>query len=231
VRLTVLVETLYLGMSVALDDQTAVVAVAAHDTTYLVDFAVKRIPLDDPAEEGRDVIANHIIEQVEKYEHENFIKFLGAGLPTFLHEMSPTLCSRLWLKLDIVPIVLRPDGPDSPSHFWHLKRVDEQADSMGRKCLMHFGPTMVPLLQVGFQGRVETDASFKANLTTLEDHRQTCSEATWNCMQHYAMNLKNRRIKIAFFSSTPQGGGVALMRHALVRLARLARVDLNWYGK
>ena len=90
---------------------------------------------------------------------------------------------------------------------------------------------MVPLLQVGFQGRVETDASFKANLTTLEDHRQTCSEATWNCMQHYAMNLKNKRIKIAFFSSTPQGGGVALMRHALVRLARLARADLNWYGK
>lgn len=47
---------------------------------------------------------------------------------------------------------------------------------------------------------------------------------------HYAKKLRENKIKVAFFSSTPQGGGVALMRHALVRFARLIGVDLTWYG-
>lgn len=94
----------------------------------------------------------------------------------------------------------------------------------------HFGPSLAPLLHVGFRGRVETDASFRAFLTTIENHRETCAEPTWNSMMHYAQKLKSKNIRIAFFSSTPQGGGVALMRHALVRFARLAGVDLRWYG-
>jgi alpha,alpha-trehalose phosphorylase (configuration-retaining) len=44
----------------------------------------------------------------------------------------------------------------------------------------------------------------------------------------YANELKQRKVKIAFFSSTPQGGGVALMRHALVRFFRLLGVDGKW---
>lgn len=45
----------------------------------------------------------------------------------------------------------------------------------------------------------------------------------------YARSLKEDKIRIAFFNSTPQGGGVALMRHALVRFARLLGVRLQWY--
>ena len=44
----------------------------------------------------------------------------------------------------------------------------------------------------------------------------------------FVTSLKKANRKIAFFSSTPQGGGVALMRHALVRLANLLDVDLKW---
>jgi hypothetical protein len=51
-------------------------------------------------------------------------------------------------------------------------------------------------------------------MVTIEDHQALCSEATWNTMMHYAKILKKNKIKIAFFSATPQGGGVALMRHA-----------------
>jgi hypothetical protein len=50
-------------------------------------------------------------------------------------------------------------------------------------------------------------------------------------MMTYAKKLRGNKTKIAFFSSTPQGGGVALMRHALVRFARLMGVDLTWYGE
>jgi hypothetical protein len=59
-----------------------------------------------------------------------------------------------------------------------------------------------------------SDSAFRAQMVTLDDHRALCGEATWNTMMHYATILKKKKIRIAFFSSTPQGGGVALMRHA-----------------
>jgi alpha,alpha-trehalose phosphorylase (configuration-retaining) len=89
----------------------------------------------------------------------------------------------------------------------------------------------MPLLHVGYRGIVQTDAGFKAHLTTLQNHKDTCGPSTWASMEFFAKQLKANRTKIAFFSSTPQGGGVALMRHALVRFSRLAGVDLTWYGK
>lgn len=66
-------------------------------------------------------------------------------------------------------------------------------------------------------------------MCTLENYRASCGESTWSSTMKYATLLKEKKTKIAFFSSTPQGGGVALMRHALVRFARVAGVDLNWY--
>ena len=94
----------------------------------------------------------------------------------------------------------------------------------------NFGPSLVPLLQVGWRGVVQTDAGFRAHLTTVQNHKDTCATPTWETMLSYAKKLRGNKTKIAFFSSTPQGGGVALMRHALVRFARLMGVDLTWYG-
>lgn len=118
------------------DDHTAVVALAIHDTTYLIDFSVKHIVLDDAFKIGEDVISDFVIASVKEYERENFAKFIGAGLPMTLKYMSPTICSRLWLETDIVPIVIRPDDEHKEKTFWDAKRVDEQADSMARKCIM-----------------------------------------------------------------------------------------------
>lgn len=95
----------------------------------------------------------------------------------------------------------------------------------------NFGPSLVPLLQVGFRGIVQTDAGFRAHLTTVQNHKDTCGAATWEATMNYVKKLRGNKTKIAFFSSTPQGGGVALMRHALVRFSRLMGVDLTWYGK
>ena len=89
----------------------------------------------------------------------------------------------------------------------------------------------MPLLQVGFKGVVQSDAGFRAKLNTIQDHKDTCSSATWETMFKSFKYLNENKIKIAFFSSTPQGGGVALMRHALVRFARLMGVNLTWYGE
>ena len=93
----------------------------------------------------------------------------------------------------------------------------------------HFGPNLAPLLQVGYRGIVDIDSNFQAHLLTVENFKSTCADTTWKSMMTFVTSLKSKGTKIAFFSSTPQGGGVALMRHALVRFARLLGIDLKWY--
>lgn len=85
------------------------------------------------------------------------------------------------------------------------------------------------MLQVGFMGLVEVDTDFHVRLTNLEDFKKTVSMRTWSAVEHYAADLKQRKVKIAFFSATPQGGGVALMRHALVRFSHSLGTDITWY--
>lgn len=82
-----------------------------------------------------------MIVSLEAYEHENLCKFVGAGLPVELLKRAPQLCSRLWLDLDIVPISIKPEVESHEAEagdpsFWATKCVDEQADSMARKCVM-----------------------------------------------------------------------------------------------
>ncbi|GJN76572.1 hypothetical protein PLIIFM63780_000056 [Purpureocillium lilacinum] len=204
---------LYIGISGTFgDNDEATVALAIHDSVYLVDFAVEQIILNDAMRPGDDLVAEKILSEITKYEHENFVKFVGAGLSTMMKYMSPSLCSRLWLELDIVPIVMRPESDNTTKNLWDVKLVDEQADSMARKCIMRFGPSMAPLLQVGHRGIVQTDSAFRAHLLTMADYKTTCGTATWEAIL-----------------TTPQGGGVALMRHALVRFSRVLGVDLTWY--
>lgn len=114
------------------------IATAIHDSCYLLDFAVKSIDMKS----SEDPIADHIVEELKKYEQTNTSKFVGAGIPWELVKHSPRLCSRLWLELDIIPIAIFIPSLDSHDAelrgdiSWADKMVDEQADSMARKCIM-----------------------------------------------------------------------------------------------
>lgn len=113
-----------------------IVAVAVHDTTYLVDFSTEHLPFNEAHSHTKDVIADYVIGIVQKYEQDNLAKIVGAGLSEILQSMSPNLCSRLWLDIDVIPIVMGTEcDPERPS-FWDAKHVDEQSDSMARKCVM-----------------------------------------------------------------------------------------------
>ena len=88
---------------------------------------------------------------------------------------------------------------------------------------------MQPHVMIGFRNEVEVDCGGHIQLATMEDYRRTVSERTWAATMKYVESIKARQLKIAFFNATPQGGGVALMRHALVRFLRLAGVNMKWY--
>ena len=116
------------------------VAFAIRDGTYLLDFAVKHLTWDGEHSAPR-AIADFVVSELAKYEREHLSKFIGGGLPQKLIDLSPALCSRLWAELDIVPITpgtqraREPDALQGQTYF-DSKSVEEQADSLARKCIM-----------------------------------------------------------------------------------------------
>ncbi|KAI9775361.1 MAG: hypothetical protein M1839_001277 [Geoglossum umbratile] len=216
---------LYAGISAKHESTESIsVSVAVHDSVYSIDYSVHilKIPESSSAHYVSDLIAEYVLMALQKYEREHLCKFLCAGLPADLLEWSPRLCSRLWAEMDVIPIVLHVRGrlvdEGELKHLhWTSKTVDEQADSMARRSIMFFGPTMLPHLHVGWRNVVEIDAGYHIHIATVDDFRKTVGVGTWNAVMKYATELKGKKVRFAYFSSTPQGGGVALMRHALVR--------------
>jgi len=253
------------------------IALSVHDSVYSTDFASACIPYNakDPEKTATD-IEKHVLQTLKKFSSEHLCKFLGAGVTLTLLKESPNLCTRLWLDMDIVPIVfnIKPyhtdsltkpnikhrissvtsshvtSGQDTPtataamdqltlgvtdptqvqSKLPIVRTLDEQADSAARKCLMFFGPGNNPRLTIGPRNQVAVDAGGKIHLLDdLEEYRKTVGARTWGAVTKLADELREKKVKIGFFSSTPQGGGVALMRHALIRFLTALDVDVAWY--
>lgn len=81
---------------------------------------------------------------------------------------------------------------------------------------------------VGSRNQVKVDCDRAAQITDVESLKASVHTNTWDAMMVFAESLKKNNTSIAFFNSTPQGGGVALMRHALIRLLRLIGVTCRW---
>ncbi|KZT44118.1 trehalose phosphorylase [Sistotremastrum suecicum HHB10207 ss-3] len=246
------------------------VGISISDATYSVDYASHVVPKGANPQATAKNLEDHILGVLRTFSHEHVCKFLGVGVTVLLLKEVPNLCTRLWLDLDIVPIVFnitptakesitRPNlkhtstsnsifgsGTDTPvessaihagTNFNGLaakiplqRTLDEQADSAARKCVMHFGPGNNPRLSIGAKNHVSVDAGGKIHLLDdIDEYRKTVSKGTWNSVIKYADELRDRKVKIGFFSSTPQGGGVALMRHALIRFLAALDVDCTWY--
>lgn len=241
---------LFLGLAIKRTSASEVeIGLACHDGTYNVDFAVHTLneaghvardglscPVRLPSGTGPQAvtIAEYIIGTMRDYAVQHSCKFLGAGLTSDVLEVCPDVLSRLWLELDIVPILVTLGEGDGGVTGGQSNRmmgagVDELADSMARKCLALYGPSNQPRLAVGFSNKVDVDVANRARLTSLRDYQRTVDDHTWHTALHYAQALKQSKTKIAFFSATPQGGGVALMRHALIRFLRLLGVDCSWW--
>ncbi|KAF9500997.1 trehalose phosphorylase [Pleurotus eryngii] len=250
------------------------IAVTVHDGVYSTDFASVIIPVTpgDTTKNSKDIEAQ-VLNLVRKFSAEHLCKFLGAGITLALLKECPNLCTRLWLDMDIVPIVFNikpfhtdsvtrpnikhrissttgsyvPSGSETPTVYVeaahlgdpsHLspnaaqklpipRTLDEQSDSAARKCLMYFGPNNNPRLSIGARNQVTVDAGGKIHLIDdLEEYRKTVGTGTWNAVIKLADELREKKVKIGFFSSTPQGG---TMRHALIRFLTALDVDVAWY--
>lgn len=64
-------------------------------------------------------------------------------------------------------------------------------------------------------------------IATLAEYRSVTSGDDFSLLIRLARQFEGK--KLVFLNSTIQGGGVALMCHALIRLFRLLSVDAHWY--
>ncbi|CAG8441387.1 11213_t:CDS:10 [Acaulospora morrowiae] len=90
-------------------------------------------------------------------------------------------------------------------------------------------PGSIPRVSVGFRHEVEVDLKGMAKLVDLTHYENTVCPETWKVLNCIADELRTRKVKVSYFNATPQGGGVALMRHALIRLCRLMDLDVHWF--
>lgn len=136
------------------NDGTIETGFASHDGTYSVDFAAYHLRRGSGAstpqssttettgtlsddEDLPTALADWLIEKIKSYQEEHPYKFVGAGLTKQAVELSPQLPSRLWLELDIVPVVLREstEHPHADRNRNGALSIDEIADKMARKCV------------------------------------------------------------------------------------------------
>ncbi|EFH85977.1 glycosyltransferase [Ktedonobacter racemifer] len=129
---------------------------------------------------------------------------------TFTHDPRfQDLHSRLWLEEDIVPFHLPADADTTLASG--IKTMMETFDEQNI-----VDPVLTSVNEV-----------LTSELVTKEDYRRVTPPSDFARLEALAQSLQGR--KLIFINATPRGGGVALMRHALIRLLRLFDVDAHWY--
>ena len=239
-------QPLYIGAAAtSLDAKTVRIGISIHDGVYAVDACINQVAAKD-GEDLKDLIKKDVIQTIMLHSVKHNAKFVGAGVTLDLETICPGICACLWRELDVVGMTLKVQT-EARGAFEYAGAipvdVDEQADSAARECVMYFGPNHNPALSIAFKNQVRPDAEGAIKLVEgLGEYEAIVHKGTWNTVLKYAHELKGYKnvqiegdlqrppTKIAFFSATPQGGGVALMRHALVRFCKKLGVQLEWFA-
>jgi glycosyltransferase involved in cell wall biosynthesis len=150
-----------------------------------------------------------LLEHLQRIAQQQYKKIVATSFEG--HDLDEEqVKSRLWLQHDIVPYAVKQTDGVS---------LSEQAERVA-SC---FDDETIVYPQVVDFREVEV-----ADLVSLDDYRQTVSSDDFARLLSLASSFKGK--KLVFINATPRGGGVALMRHALIRLFRLLGVDAHWHA-
>ncbi|KAG0638084.1 hypothetical protein HOY80DRAFT_1080362 [Tuber brumale] len=206
-----------------IDGMTVNIGVLIHDGFHSEDYCTNEFTLSDGENMG-DLIRESTIHIIVAYCTSNIPKFVGAGVTLGLEEICPRT----------TPLGTRTHGDT-------FTDTDEQADSAARECVRSFSPDHNPALAICFRNKVIPDAEGAIRLVEeLHEYKDSVRESTGKPVLKYAYewcgykdgqtngDAQSAPIKVAFFSATPQGGGAALVRHALVPFCSQLGADMSW---
>lgn len=165
--------------------------------------------------QGRVEKKNHVSQVVsilKEYEIERGKKITALAIPETNYQKVGT---SLWLRLDIVPILYE---DDEHVNYGFLKRKCEEIES-------EFFSDLVRKKRLKKTGEVLAGRF----LVNLEAYEKIEGKTKVDKLRRLAQRTKNRNLSIMFINSTLRGGGVSLMRHSLMRVAKELRVDVSWY--
>jgi glycosyltransferase involved in cell wall biosynthesis len=144
---------------------------------------------------------------IEEKSQQKNTKYIAMGLTG--DGSLRQLGSELWLDMDVVPFL----------ENGHEHSIPED---LAQEVATRFDKDNIVELEIGDHNQVHP--SF---LVTLDAYKQTATPEEWDKVTQFAKQFRGK--KIIFISATPRGGGVALMRHALIRFYRLLGVDAAWH--
>jgi glycosyltransferase involved in cell wall biosynthesis len=151
-----------------------------------------------------------LADWLQSFAHLRHVKFIAASLDA--ENALKDAASKLWLQEDIVPYVIHKQDSDY--------RPDPEA--MAHMIASNFNKDNIVYTKLGETNEVEV-----AELVTRADYEKIAVPEDVELLTRLARDFQGKRL--VFINATPQGGGVALMRHALIRLLRLYNVDAHWH--
>lgn len=169
------------------------------------------IPIERPT-----VTVSRISRAFEECAKRLQVKIVGCGIPGPATSRTEALGTKLWLTNDIVPHFLNKEMVGTPPSQWARQAAKEVATA-------HWEKQVAKVV-------IDTERSvIPAALTNLEAYQMHATGKRFRILSALAQNFRDHHFKLIFISSTPNGGGVALMRHALIRLSRLLGIQVEWH--
>ena len=197
-----------------------------HDGFWSYDFHNKEYtgdPVCTDKECRDDDLHDEVIRYLQQYQVDHHCKIIMAGLVNSTEDIRlRNLGRKLWKDLDILPCIINATGTS----------IDEKACSVARKTTQWLTPSLIPGLSkvhVGYRHEVEVDANGRMAFADLEDYQPFISPETWKEILQTSALVKEKGKRIVFFNSTPQGGGVAIIRHSTLRFFKLLGIDAHWF--
>ncbi|KAG0746771.1 hypothetical protein G6F57_001437 [Rhizopus arrhizus] len=228
----------YLGVDIEIrEETTSYYSISVHDGFYSTDFYEGELVRHDPHNKAPEEMIKEALvkltEIVSLYSKAQNYKvqliacsyditrdFLKKEAYIISEEMN--MMSEFWKQLDAIPFQVHTNGASS----------DERASAAVRKAVMWLSPIYpgnLPRISVGFRHEVEVDFNYQIKMVSLTEYQNTVCKETWRVLKEMVTEFKRKKLRVSFFSSTPQGGGVALMRHGLLRFLNLTGVEAHWY--
>ncbi len=160
-------------------------------------------------------IDKEIFSYLYKYPLKHNVKIIAAGIVSNGDkEREKKIAADIWLKEDIAPLFFKINGGGGY----------EQARVAAVKAADRFKDNNLVDIKFDTKRKVIVE-----ELARLEEFKETVSPEEFDLLLGLARKFKHQKGKLVFFSSTARGGGVALMRHALIRFFRLLGVNAQWY--
>ncbi|KAJ2767421.1 hypothetical protein IWQ57_003954 [Coemansia nantahalensis] len=200
----------------------------SHEDTFTSCPAITRV---DQLKQLNDTIIRTVRTYAESHNYRIQAVCVGCDEKTAaivaehpaLKDPIREMCTQFWFDLDATPCIYTLRGLS----------LTEEAASAARKVYDWFTPQFpgnIPRIAVDpATNEVLVDMDSHCHMVDIKHFVETTDKPTWDKLLELADECKRRELKILFFNSTPQGGGVALMRHATIRLMRLLGVDCRWF--